>query len=85
MNEKQWEMLFQKIEKMDSRLDDINVILAKQQASLDEHVRRTLLLENRMDPIEKHVSFVNAAFKLIVGAGTLVGVYAALSKFFRGQ
>lgn len=42
-----------KLEKLDSRLDDQGKVLVGQAASLDEHVRRTNMLEDRMEQVAK--------------------------------
>lgn len=42
-----------KLDKLDDRLDDQGNILVKQQAILDEHVRRTNLLEEKIEENKK--------------------------------
>ena len=62
--------IYKILEKMDSRLDNVDITLAKQQVSLDEHIRRTELLETKVEPIQKHVNMVDGALKFIGGIVT---------------
>ena len=43
-----------KLDAISEKLQSIDVTLAKQHVVLDEHIRRTEILENRIDPIEKN-------------------------------
>ncbi len=63
-----------KLDKIDQRINNVDVTLAAQHEVLKEHVRRTNLLEEQIKPIEKHVSMVNGAIKFI----GLLGVIAAI-------
>ena len=38
-----------KLDKLDDRMDGMTIVLTKQQGSLDEHVRRTNLLEEKLE------------------------------------
>lgn len=58
--------------KLDSRLDDIHETQIKQAASLDEHIRRTALLERQMEPVRKHVHMVQ-------GVGAFIGLLALVA------
>jgi hypothetical protein len=58
--------------KLDSRLDDIHEVQIKQQASLEEHIRRTSLLEEQMEPVRKHVYMVQ-------GVGAFIGLLALVA------
>jgi hypothetical protein len=60
------------LSKVDSRLDDIHEVQIKQQASLDEHIRRTAILEKQISPIQKHVHMVQ-------GVGAFLGVMALIA------
>lgn len=75
-----------KLDKCDERLDKVDVTLGKQQVILDEHVRRTNLIEEKIDadkkdvdaklePIKNHVSQVKLFMKI---AGYVLGGGAAL-------
>jgi hypothetical protein len=54
-----------KLDRIDSRIDNIDITLARQSEILDIHVKRTNLLEEALKPIENHVAMVNGALKLI--------------------
>lgn len=54
-----------KIDKIVEKISNIDVTLAKQSVILEEHVRRTNLLEQKIEPIENHVAMVNGALKLL--------------------
>ncbi len=54
-----------KIDKLDNRLDSIDVTLAAQHVSLKEHMRRTQILEDDLEPIKTHVIMVQGGLKLI--------------------
>lgn len=53
-----------KLDKLDERLDQQGITLVKNTAILEEHIKRTALLEEDMRPIKKHVALVNAAAKI---------------------
>jgi len=75
------------LNRMDERLDKIDVTSAAQGATLEEHVRRTNLLEekievdkkiveSKLEPIQAHVTQVKIFMKiagLVLGGGTLLG------------
>ena len=50
---KQLDRIEQKVDKLDHRLDNVDITLAKQHVSLDEHIKRTALLESKVIPLEK--------------------------------
>ena len=64
--------IFEKLEKIETHIISIDTTLAKQHMSLEEHMRRTLQLENEMSPVVKHVEQVR-------GAGMLLGLLALLA------
>jgi hypothetical protein len=83
---------------MDDRLDriaadlgEIKVVIAKQEANLAEHMRRTALAEENIEllrgdvkPIQLHVAQVSFLMKIIgvvvSGTATLIGIAAAIYK-----
>lgn len=74
-----------KVENSDARLDSIDVTLVKQNATLEEHVRRSDLLERKTDqlaedmkPLEKHVTMVNGGLKLLGIIGTIVAIIVGI-------
>jgi uncharacterized membrane protein YheB (UPF0754 family) len=85
-----------KLEKMNEKLDaivakqgEMNVTLFRLTDSVEVHVKRTGLLEERVDllagdlkPVEDHVTMVNGALKFLVYLGAVVGLVAGLLKIF---
>ena len=79
MSKSKFEDLFLKL---DTRMDDIEQILLRQQAILEEHQRRSVaneeavkILAGSFKPIENHVLLVNYTIKVITILGaTLVAL-----------
>lgn len=87
MDEKRFTRLDDKIDKLDEKVDQVNLTLAKIEItlgvntqSLVEHIKRTNLLEEKLEPVEKHVTNVNVIGKFLMGAlgviATIAGIYA---------
>lgn len=55
----------EKLDRIDGNIEQIKITLAKQHEQLSSHIRRTELLEARMEPVEKHVWLVAGALKLV--------------------
>ena len=83
-----------KLESLDERSDRVDVTLVKQQAILDEHVRRTNLLEKKVEeekktleetlgPIKEKTVEFSLLLKILLGlmsaAGTGLGIKEILS------
>jgi len=65
--------IYDKLDKMDQRLDNVDQTLVKNTVLLDEHIRRTNILEEDFKPIKKHVALMNALAKIgSVGLGALL-------------
>jgi hypothetical protein len=74
--------ILDKLDKMDTRLDNVDITLAKQHVTLEEHMRRSLaneeavqILKEQIEPIKDHVKAVNTILKF---AGGVAIVFAAL-------
>ncbi len=67
-----------KLDKVYDKLSSIDATLAAQHVTLEEHVRRTNLLESKVEPIEKHVTMVNGAIKFIMLVGVIIGIWEGL-------
>ena len=65
-----------KLDKIESHLSKIDITLAKQQVSLDEHIKRTNLLE---DEVERNKAVINKAIGA-VDFIKLVGVFAGIAE-----
>lgn len=87
-----------KLEMLDSRIDNIDVTLAridvtleKQSDQLAYHIKRTDLLESKIEPVDRHVKIVNGImiavgviFSVIFGLSQM-GVLSSLIKIFFPQ
>ncbi len=63
-----------KLDKILDRISNIDVTLAKQEVSLSEHIKRTAILEAKLEPVERHVILVNGLVKVITALAALVAV-----------
>lgn len=81
------QLILTKVDKLDSRQDDMDKVLIRNTMSLEEHVRRTNLLEQQVIPIKAHVDFmqhgalwVARVVGVLTGAAGLAGaVYKLIS------
>lgn len=64
---------------LDKNLDSIDKTLIKQEASLEEHIKRTAILESKLEPVEAHVNKVNGAFVLLGVLSTILGILKLLN------
>jgi len=71
--------IFEKLEKLDERLNSIDKTLERNTVSLEYHVMRTnqneeliKALKSDLLPVENHVKYMHGAFKLI-GVLTAIG------------
>lgn len=69
-----------KLDRLDERLDGITQVLVKQEEQLAYHIKRTNLLEEKLEPIEKHVALMNALAKIIIA---LIGVGGVIAGIFK--
>lgn len=81
MDDLKYDRLETKIDKLDDRLDNINLILVKNTDLLDIHIKRTDALEEYvkeevvkrdLDPIKAHVNDVKAAMRVLKWIGGAV-------------
>lgn len=63
-----------KIDKVMEHVSSLDITSAKQQISLDYHIKRTDILENDIKPIKKHVERIHGALKFIGLVALLGGV-----------
>ena len=69
-----------KIDKITDKIANIDVTLGKQSVILEEHVKRTNLLEEKLEPIEKHVHMIQGALKLFGLIAMFVAILEGLMK-----
>lgn len=70
----------QKLDKIIDRMNNIDVTLGKQSVILEEHVKRTNLLESKLQPVEKHVIMVNGVMKFLGLVAIFVGIIEGFIK-----
>ncbi len=69
-----------KLEKISDHLRSIDITLASQHVTLEEHIKRTKQLEERVDPIEKSVLMFHGFIKFIGMPITLLTTIAAITE-----
>lgn len=69
------------LDKMDQRLDNIDITLVRNTAQLEEHMRRTEILEQEFKPVKRHVETINLLAKIASGAGALALFFKQLGLF----
>jgi hypothetical protein len=79
--------LISKLDRLDDRLDSVDKTLVRQEANLQEHMRRTDLNEIAIDkivkalePVKGHVDMMKGAGKLLVITGTVVAVVGGVGR-----
>lgn len=72
-----------KLGRIEDHLHNMDKTLASQHEVLKEHVRRTELLEKKMEPVEKHVNMVTGAIKFIGLVGIIAGIIEALHRILK--
>jgi hypothetical protein len=83
--------IFEKLEKISEDMGDLKVTSAKQQISLDEHIKRSNMLEdlvnhldeNKIQPIEKDLNQIKGIYKFIVFLSVLATIALTLVEFFK--
>lgn len=73
----------QKLDKIVDTLGQQAVTLERLTVTVEDHVRRTNILEADIVPIKKHVWMVNGALKLIGLVGILAAIAEGLAAWLR--
>lgn len=66
-----------KLDKLDERLDGVDKTLIRQEGNLAEHMRRSDMLEQKLIPVESHVSRITWAIRGIFWFCSILGSIAA--------
>lgn len=72
-----------KVDRLTSHVADVRVHMARMATSLEEHVRRTNLLENRVEQFSRAVQRAQGLGIAAAALGWLVGTAAALAEMWR--
>lgn len=83
MDDRRHLKLEDKLDKISDHISDINITLAKQSVILEEHVKRTNLLEEKIKPIERHVVMANGALKLIAALSMIACMAEAVKAMMK--
>ncbi len=68
-----------KIDTISSKMHSIDITLERNTASLEEHVRRTNILETKVEHVDSHVKMMNGALKLIGILALVAGLLKTLN------
>ena len=69
-----------KLDKVVEKIGSIDSTLAAQHEALKDHIRRTNLLEEKVEPIEKHVHMVNGVSKFLAFVGIFIAIIEGVLK-----
>jgi len=72
-----------KLDKLDERIDSVDKTLIKNTSSLEEHMRRTELLETDLAPIKTHVAQVSGVLKFLVAVASTTGAIQIIIKLLQ--
>jgi hypothetical protein len=73
-----FQRLENKLDTLSDKLVDIDKTLVRNTVSLEDHVRRTNLLEEKLAPVERHVAMIQGIVKFIALMGVLLGIAKAV-------
>jgi predicted nucleic acid-binding Zn-ribbon protein len=82
MNDFEQEMLLKidtKIDEIKEKLNDHEVILAKQEANIQEHMRRTEISEEKLEKFEKDVKPILEGVSIFKTFAKIVSVVSAIA------
>lgn len=72
-----------RLERIEFKIDTIMVEQAKQHTTLQEHTKRSTMLEDDMRPIRRHVDQMRGALKLLGILAMLAGIAEAIVLMLR--
>lgn len=79
-----------KIDKILEKISAIDVTLAKQHVSLEEHMRRTNAIEKHLeiqrkdvDALQKKSYNLEGGIKILMSLGIIIGILTTLGKFLK--
>ena len=79
-DDKRLERIETKLDTVNTHLSSIDVTLQGQHIVLDEHIKRTALLEADIAPIKRHVYMIQGAIALITLLATIAGIIEVFRK-----
>jgi hypothetical protein len=72
-----------KLDKIQEDISDIKVIMARNTESLEIHIKRSDLLEAKMQPVEQHVAMIQGAMKLISVMAATAAIVEAIHRVLK--
>lgn len=82
MSDSKLDKIESKVDVIVERIHAIDKTLERNTASLELHIKRTDLLEQKLKPVEDHVAAINGFMKFIGFIGIVAGIVASLVKIF---
>lgn len=67
-----------RLARIEDKIDQVIVEQAAQHVTLQEHTKRSTMLEEEMKPIRRHVAQVQGAIKLLSLLGVIAGIIGAI-------
>ena len=74
--------IYDKLEKMDIKLNSMDLSLLRNTISLEQHVKRCDLIEKDLKPIKQHIVVYNAIFKILTFSALIIGIIAGIYEIF---
>lgn len=72
----------EKLDSLSEKLHSMEIIQVEQGKDLKYHIKRTDLLEKKLEPVEEHVSFLRMLIKLIGALSVIAGLVQIFLTFF---
>lgn len=87
----EWQIRIEdKIDKIADKIEFVNIILAKQEENLQEHMRRTEaaekgieLLHQEIRPLKEYAEKARAAVSVIIALASVVAFAISIAQFFK--
>lgn len=83
MDDRRLERIEKKIDDLTDHLSNIDTTLALQHESLKHHIKRTNLLEKKIEPIESHVKLLQGLFKIVSAISVMTGAILGVLKLVK--
>jgi len=83
MDDRRLERIEQKLDDVTEHLNSIDNTLASQHEVLKEHIRRTLALEKKLVPVEKHVTGVQSIARFLTVLGVILTIVSTILHLYK--
>jgi predicted nucleic acid-binding Zn-ribbon protein len=78
MDDSKFSKIESKIDRIADKISNIDVTLVKQQASIDEHIRRTNIAEENIRMIRKELVPVHKHINMLQGGAKVTGIISGV-------